>query len=63
MLFLSFLSLFAKTKILYVNLESNTSPYQLIISVLILVTRNDLVYLKKIGNYQQKFYVITKNNG
>ena len=27
------------------------------------ITHHDLAYLKKIGNYQQTFYVVTKNNG
>ena len=31
-------------------------------SKLIPITHNDLVYLKKTGNYQQTFYVITKND-
>ena len=41
----------------------NTFPYQLIIYILKPVTNNGLAYPKKIGNYQQTFCVITKNNG
>ena len=26
------------------------------------ITHNDLAYFNKMGNYQQTFYVITKNN-
>ena len=28
-----------------------------------LITNNYLFYLKKVGNYEQTFYVITQNNG
>ena len=40
----------------------NSFPYQFIIKILIPSTHNDLVYLKKIRNYKQTFYVITKSN-
>ena len=37
-----------------------TANTQFIIQILIPITKNGLVYVKKIGNYQQMFYVITK---
>ena len=30
--------------------------------ILIPITHNGFIYLKKIGNYQKTFYVITKND-
>ena len=43
--------------------HSQYIPLSVYIYILIPITHQDLAYLKKIGNYQQTFYVVTKNKG